>query len=345
MKVQIIVAVFALFFSCEKTIIEEDMSFVIEELIDDVALSPGATTSSATCLELFTFGDTCYEPYFTGFDLEAETVDNFIVNATRYEELVLNNIGHLKNPLWSIDQTGQWVIYYHIESWEGPVLGAAINNMTQEYERIANQWLALLKTYDPDAPTTVSIKIFGFVFNEGVTLDESFYELYGDYPIVTQWQKTNEESPWDVRFKEDLREFDQNWYEIIDFSTLTVTGNRKDADSYVTFSPTDWTTYTHPDGVDMFFTKFWHKTTWDAVAQRHYLKLGGNITDYTTGMTNYEVFAHEMGHCFFHDDLYDSEKYPDNEGLESIMNSHSSISTFDAVIQRMVWEKQKEVLP
>ena len=217
--------------------------------------------------------------------------------------------------------------------------------MTQEYERIANQWLDLLEVYDPYAPTDVAIKVFGFVFNEGVTLDTSFYDLYGDYPIVTNWNKTNEESPWEVRFKSDLSEFDQNWYEVIDFSTLTVTGNRTDTGETVYFSPTDWSSYTHPEGVDMFFTKFWHKTAWDAVAQRQYLKLGGNITDYATGATNYSVFAHEMGHTFFHDDIYDPGKYPDNEGLESIMNSHPTITDFDAVIQRMVWEKQKGTTP
>ncbi len=337
MKANVIIAVLSLFFSCEKTTVESDMSFVIEELIDDEI----TTAASSECSDLFSVGDTCYFPFFTGMDLDEETIDKFIINATRYEELVLNNIGHLKNPMWSIDQNGQWVIYYHIENWEGPVLGTAISNMTQEYERIANEWLDLLEAYDAEAPTEVAIKVFGFVFNEGVVLDDSFYELYGNYPIVTNWEKTNEEAPWDVRFKSDLSQFDQNWYEIIDFTTLTVAGNRTDTGPNVSFSPTDWSSYTHPEDVDMFFTKFWHKTTWDAVAQRQYLKLGGNITDYATGETNYTVFAHEMGHCFFHDDIYDSGKYPDNEGLESIMHSHPFITDFDTVIQRMVWEKQK----
>ena len=39
MKANIIIAVFSLFFSCEKTTVESDMSFVIEELIDDLESS------------------------------------------------------------------------------------------------------------------------------------------------------------------------------------------------------------------------------------------------------------------------------------------------------------------
>ena len=97
----------------------------------------------------------------------------------------------------------------------------------------------------------------------------------------------------------------------------------------------------------MFYTKFWHKTTWDAVAQRQYLKIGGCITNYATGETLDDVFAHEMGHCFFHDDLYDNGKYPCAPGLSSVMNSGSVfengtwVTDFDKVIMRIVWESQK----
>ena len=48
-----------------------------------------------------------------------------------------------------------------------------------------------------------------------------------------------------------------------------------------------------------------------------------------------------MGHCFFHDDIYDPIKYPDGAGLVSVMNGASEISNFDRVIQRMLWEAQK----
>lgn len=336
MKLQAVLLVFSLIFSCQKTSVDADMSFVIEELIDEVA------QTASDCPEIYTIGADCYQPYFVQMDLDAPTVELFITNAERYRELVLDPIGHLKNPLWSIAQTGNWVIYYHIESWEGPVLPEAISAMTLEYERIANQWLQLLQAYDPQAPTSTQIKVFGFVFNEGVTLADSFYDVYGDYPIVTEWTGTDEAAPWEVRFRNDQSPFDQNWYQIVDFLTLTVVGNDPNAPDTVQFFPQTWDDYTHPEGVDMFFTKFWHKTEWDAVAQRQYLKLGGNITDYANGATNYTVFAHEMGHCFFHDDIYDPGKYPDHEGLESVMFDHPTLTDFDALIQRMVWERQKE---
>ena len=60
-----------------------------------------------------------------------------------------------------------------------------------------------------------------------------------------------------------------------------------------------------------------------------------------TGETNTNVFLHEMGHCFFLDDLYDRGKYPDAEGLPSIMNTSGEISNFDIMTLRMVWKHQK----
>jgi hypothetical protein len=90
----------------------------------------------------------------------------------------------------------------------------------------------------------------------------------------------------------------------------------------------------------MFLTKFWHKTSWDAVAQRQYLKLGGNVTNYTLGYTRYSVFAHEMGHTFFLDDIFSNSKYPDANGLNSIMNNSSVITNFDVFSSRMVWKQQ-----
>ena len=78
----------------------------------------------------------------------------------------------------------------------GPVSALAITNLTETYQNLANQWLDLIDNYDQMAPNEVNIRVFGFVFNQGVELDASFYDIYGDYPIVTNWQGTNEESPW-----------------------------------------------------------------------------------------------------------------------------------------------------
>ena len=295
------------------------------------------------CQEFYFLEEECYEQYFIDIDVEETEISKFVINAARWREICEVNLGHLKNPLFSINKNGQWSIYYHVENWLGPVMGEAITNLTATYEDLANQWLNLIADYDESAPPEVNIRVFGFVFNEGVELDESFYEIYGDYPIVTNWQSTNEETPWEIRFKNNNDIFNQNWYEDVDYTEMYVAANRTDVPESVNYFPILWDGYIHPEGVNMFFTKFWHKTNWDAVAQRQYLKVGGQIQNYATGTINTSVFGHEMGHCFFHDDIYDIVKYPDNQNLISIMKSNPNIADFDAVIQRMVWEKQREL--
>ena len=48
-----------------------------------------------------------------------------------------------------------------------------------------------------------------------------------------------------------------------------------------------------------------------------------------------------MGHCFFLDDIYDPQKYPEGQSLVSIMNLSNSISDFDKFLLRIVWKNQK----
>jgi len=280
-----------------------------------------------------------YEEFFIGMNLNRDMKDLFIINAIRFEEICHSNLYHLKNPLWTIYQTGTWPIYYHIESWNGEINDISINNLTNQYQNIANQWLEGLSDYDSDAPTSVEVKVFGFALNNGVNYSDSFILEYGDYPIVTNYELTNEESPWEIRFFNNDEVFNQNWYTIPDYLDLYVHDNRLDLNS--DFSPNTWIDFTHPENINQFVTKFWHKTSWDAVAQRQYLKIGGQIYDYTNGHTNYRVFAHEMGHCFFLDDIYDSQKYPDGQSLVSIMNLSNSISDFDKFLLRLVWKNQK----
>ena len=247
-------------------------------------------------------------------ELSQAEKDLFIINAIRFEEICLNNLYHLKNPLWTIHETGTWPIYYHVENWIGSISEQAITNLTNQYELIANDWLSSLQDYDSEAPAEVAVKVFGFTFNEG----------------------------WEIRFTDDNQIFDQNWYEIVDFLDLYVSDNREDLDQSTQFFPNSWSDYSHPESINMFVTKFWHKITWDAVAQRQYLKIGGQITDYETGDANYTVFAHEMGHCLFLDDIYDIGKYPDGQELISIMNNSPYISDFDKFLLRIVWKSQKE---
>ena len=296
----------------------------------------------------------CFKPYFINLNIDDSC--KLANNAERFRENLSSLLYDRRNPLWTIYQNGEWVIYFHIESWEGPVTDVAISNLTHEYENLANQWLDDLTDFDANAPNYVIIKVFGFVFNEGVEIHPNFYTTYGSYPIVTNWQETTESAPWNLVFRNDESEFNQNWYQIDDFDSLKVVGNNETEYPNAIYSPTDWESYIHPEGVDMFYTKFWHKTTWDAVAQRQYLKIGGVISNYATGETGGKVFTHEMGHCFFHDDFYDAIKYPCAENLTSVMNSanyykngsenyflenNTYITNVDRVIMRIVWEAQK----
>ncbi|MAR59095.1 MAG: hypothetical protein CMK34_03665 [Porticoccaceae bacterium] len=280
-----------------------------------------------------------YEEYMVGMTLSDADKHQFIVNAQRFQDICLDNFVGLKNPLWNIFRTGEWPIYFHIESWDGPVTATAIAQMRSDYQEIANQWVDGVQTYDSRFDQDVEVKLFGFVFNEGVTVDQSFNNAYGAYPNVSNFSGKTERSPWEIRFRDGGQVFNQNWYSIDDFQELVVVGNDGDIDS-ANFSPADWSSYEHPEGIDMFLTKFWHKTSWDAVAQRQYLKLGGNVTNYALGYTRYSVFAHEMGHTFFLDDIYSNSKYPDANGLNSIMNNASIITDFDVFSARMVWKQQ-----
>jgi len=335
-----------------------------ESYIIKVGLSSETTTCSDSTVgvDIQLEGDpcldcnvSCYEPYFIDLDIPDSLKCLYATNAERYIENLSYLLYDKRNPLWSIHQNGEWVIYFYIESWEGPVTDVAINNLTNEYESLANQWLEGLTDFDPDAPDTVSIKIFGFVFQDSVQIDPSFYNTYGNYPIVTH-SEASEFIPWELNFPNG-DPVAGHLGGVVDIDSLQVVGNDAVNFPSATFSPTNWNTYIHPEGVDMPYTRFGHKTDWYAVGGRDILWIGGLISDYATGETSQEsAFTHEMGHCFFHDDLYDRVKYPCADGLVSVMNSgnwgvggpeayyleHGTyITDFDRVINRIVWEAQK----
>ena len=295
---------------------------------------------------------TYFDEFLVGMELTEAEKELFVTNANRFIDICIGQnffledengaLKGLKNPLWEIYNSGSWPIYFHFEEYEGAISSTAIDRIKADYQTNVNAWIEGLKAYDPDFPTeTIEVKIFGFVFNDGIDIEDSFYDKYGAYPIVTNYNLTNEDSPWDIVYSSSEEDFDYNWYQIEDFGVLKVVGNRDDLDNNVQFTPENWSTYQHPEGIDHFQTKFWYRIPWDAVAQRQYLKMGGNILDSQTGETNTNVFLHEMGHCFFLDDLYDRGKYPDAEGLPSIMNTSGEISNFDIMTLRMVWKHQK----
>ena len=95
-----------------------------------------------------------------------------------------------------------------------------------------------------------------------------------------------------------------------------------DAPPGALFSPSDPASagYKHPrPGVDGYETRLWIGADAKDIprdsfghAKRHYVRLHG-FQDVTTGSLTIEGCAamlHEVGHCFFLDDMYDTSKYP-----------------------------------
>ena len=298
------------------------------------------------------YDDSFFDEFLVGLDITESERNSLITNANRFIEICIGQnffkedesgqIIGLKNPLIEIYNSNTWPIYFHFEEYEGEISSVIIERIKNDYQSHLNSWLDGIRSYDnefPDLPTEV--KIFGFVFNNEVKLSESFYEVYGNYPRVLNYNLTNEESPWKIVKKDNYEIFNYNWYIIENFDDLKVVGNRTDLSPSIEFYPDNWDNYSHPEAIDHFQTKFWYKIPWDAVAQRQYLKMGGNILNHSTGETNLVTFLHEMGHCFFLDDVYNRGKYPNAEDLQSIMNTSDTISNFDIMTLRIVWKHQK----
>lgn len=301
------------------------------------------------------YPDEYFDEFLVGLDITDSERELFIKNANRFIEICIgqnffvqnsNPLRAYKNPLADIHETNSYPIYFHFEEYIGKITSQVIDRIRDDYEILLDNWLEGLKSYDTTfSQELTKVKIFGFVFNENVELDQSFYDKYGDYPIVTGYNKTNEESPWEIRTRSNNELFNHNWYVVEDFRSLKVVGNRTDLGSSVNFSPSDWSNYEHPEGLDYFQTKWWYRLGSAAFAQRQYLQMGGCITNHETGETILSIYLHEMGHCLFLDDIYDRGKYPDGDGVISVMNSGQNppdykISEFDKMTLRMVWKHQ-----
>lgn len=167
---------------------------------------------------------------------------------------------------------------------------------------------------------TPTVKLFGLVFHRSVQLDASVRSRYGAYPLVTGWNERNEASPW------RLKPASPNLYDPnLDLSTLTVVGNKSVAGA--TFHPSSWQGYVHPEGID-------------------------GVATPTGDMGNaFKVLVHEMGHCFFLDDLYDTHKYPTAMPCEcsrcaalsaddSVMWFAPTLRPLDHAMLRRTWDQR-----
>ena len=250
-------------------------------------------------------------------------------------------------------RTRQWSIYVHVQAWKGTMTARAMDGLVAQFRKACAAWLRSVAGYAGFPMLPIRVRVFGFVFQDGVEFDDTFRNKYGRYPLVTGWRETGERSPWVVQH-DGAPLPNPNYYRSdIDLHKLVVVGNRTGTGA--TFSPQEWSTYTHPEGCTGFQTKYWHGTEWAAFAQRHYLRVGGVVTDYATGRLNHTVLLHEMGHCFFLDDMYDGHKYPrplpscpcggSNCALrrdDTVMFGARGLTAFDRRMLRHTWDAQRD---
>jgi len=265
----------------------------------------------------------------------------------------VRRLPHLTHPslLLGMARRGVWTVYLHFSDWPVPVSATIVKALLAQMQSACTAWTKYVAGFEGFPKQKVRVKLFGIVLREGVKTTKSFDRTYEAYPVVRNWKEDDEHSPWLIAHKGKALPAKPNLYAAnIDLSELTVVGNRSGTGA--SFSPESWKGYRHPEGCTGFETKYWHGSRWNAVAQRHYLRVGGAIEDPHTGKFGVRgdtVLRHEMGHCFFLDDLYDDKKYPrlldgvhKLEPTDSIMFHAGRLTSFDGVMLRHTWRVQKK---
>ena len=126
--------------------------------------------------------------------------------------------------LVDIAQSQTWIIYFHFTDWKVPVTASLIDGLKQNFQSCMQSWLMHLKGYHGFPNTEIKLGIFGFVFQKGITIDDSFYESYGMYPRVTEWTRDDESSPWALSYNQ--KPYTGSFYaSFLKLSHLKVTGN------------------------------------------------------------------------------------------------------------------------
>ena len=297
----------------------------------------------------------CVDPTFRGLAIPASRSCSYVATLKRMDELRLP-YKNSTSLLQGFQTHKTWDIYLFFNSWSGPVTAACVKRMMEQFRASFREWMSKLKGYNGFTSQTIRVRIFGFVFCRGVRTDATFDREYGRYPTVREWSDTSEVSPWVVSANTSTRNM---YLSELDLHTIRVVGNRTNTSA--TFSPSQWDdTYTHPEGCVGYQTRFWHGIdSWSATAQRHYLRVSKVLVDPANGEFGHhlKVLKHEMGHCFFLDDLYDRKKYPtplpnarcscDPEGHcsvhldEPIMHGGPEITAFDHAQLRHVWNASR----
>ena len=300
--------------------------------------------------------DVCTDPTFRGLGIPASRSCSFAAILKRMDELGLPYHTSV-SLLRGFNEHKTWDIYLFFSNWSGPVTAACVTRMMEQFRASHREWMSKLKGYNGFTTQVVRVRLFGFVFCRGVRTDATFDKKYQSYPTVREWMDTSEVSPWVVSANASTRNM---YLPDLDLHTIRVVGNRTQQ-SGATFFPPSWDgSYRHPEGCVGYQTRFWNGTdVWSATAQRHYLRVSKVLTDPSNGDfgVHLKILKHEMGHCFFLDDLYDRKKYPtplphvvcscEPDGHcsvkmdDSIMHGGSVITPFDHAQLRHVWNASR----
>ena len=298
------------------------------------------------------------EDYDCSFDVTKLSEEQKCKGREYNKQMDKNNLPYLNTIglLPAFKENKEWNIYFHFTDWSVSINAIIINNLKNQFSNALEQWLCKLKGKNGFPIEKINVKIFGFVFNEGIQIDQSFYKNFGNYPIVTNWKEDTEQCPWILKYKDKTLNNVNFYQKDFDFTKMTIIGNKNIQG--VNFSPKDWKSYDHPESISYFQTKFWNGTKYNAFAQRHYLRIGGTVGNYSTGQLSKDkshIIIHEMGHCFFLDDFYDyngSLKGRYNWESEcgtlgpndTIMFRAKKIQPLDHLMLEHVWTKQKELV-
>lgn len=268
------------------------------------------------------------------------------------------------NPLYAthpgllrgIHRNGTWDIYLHLSNWDRPITHSIVAALVAAFRRACRTWLSDLRGRAGFRSGAVQVRVFGFVFRKGVVLDASFLQgPYGNHPRVTEWPHDTEASPWRVRRGNGAADWSQsNYYDpILDLHSLRVVGNRTAVPGAV-FHPATWEGYAHPEQCAGYQTKYWlGATPYAAFAQRQYLRVS-KVPDTATGAFGaypMQILMHEMGHCFFLDDMYDQTKYPrplaacecSLQIKDTLMYGAPTITPMDRAMLRHTWAAQANI--
>ena len=279
----------------------------------------------------------------------------------RMDALRLPYLTH-RSLLSGFQANGTWDIHIHISDWPVPVTKACIDKLLSQFRKSVRGWLSGLKGYDGFTRKDVKVRLFGVVLCGDVATDASFdASKYGNgtYPLVRRFVEAGERCPWTLAG--NRTPVSSNWYHPdLDLHTVRATGNRTDLRGVTTCVPASWDGFVHPEGCTGFQTRLWiGMKEYKAFAQRHYVRLSKVFSDPKSGDLggNVLILQHEIGHCFFLDDLYDAGKYPPKPAKcvcvhgedacrvlteESIMKGGPKIAAFDHAQLRHGWANRRK---